>query len=88
MKNLKARSRHQRSSVRKGILRNFAKFTGKYQYQSFFFNKVAGLANNFIKTKTLAQAFSCEFCEISKNNTFYRHLRTTASEKQKRGISY
>ena len=27
----------------KGILRNFAKFTGKHLCQSFFFNKVAGL---------------------------------------------
>ena len=28
-------------SVKKGILRNFAKFTGKYLCQSRFFNKVA-----------------------------------------------
>ena len=37
------RSSHQRSSVRKGILRNFAKFTGKQPWQSLFFNKVGGL---------------------------------------------
>ena len=30
-------------SVRKGVLRNFAKFTGKHLWQSLFFNKVAGL---------------------------------------------
>ena len=29
----------QRCSVRKGVLRNFAKFTGKYLCQSLFFNK-------------------------------------------------
>ena len=28
---------------KKGVLRNFAKFTGKQLWQSFFFNKVAGL---------------------------------------------
>ena len=28
---------------KKGVLRNFAKFTGKYLCQSLFFNKVAGL---------------------------------------------
>ena len=28
---------------RKGVLRNFAKFTGKHLCQSLFFNKVAGL---------------------------------------------
>ena len=32
---------------RKGILRNFAKFTGKHLCQSLFFNKVAGAACNF-----------------------------------------
>ena len=37
------RSSHERYSVRKGVLRNFAKFTGKQLCQSLFFNKVAGL---------------------------------------------
>ena len=39
------RSIHQRCSVKKGILRNFAKFTGKHLCQSLFFNKVAGEAS-------------------------------------------
>ena len=43
----------------KGVLRNFAKFTGKHLCQSLFFNKVAGLWH---------RCFPCEFCEISKNN--------------------
>ena len=34
---------------------------------------------NFIKKETLAQMFSCEFCEISKNIFFTEHLWTTAS---------
>ena len=33
----------------------------------------------FIKKETLAQVFSCEFCEISKNIFFTEHLRATAS---------
>ena len=40
-----------------------------------FFDKVAGLrskAFNFIKKETLAQVFSREFCQISKNTFFYR----------------
>ena len=36
------------------------------------------LETNFIKKETLAQVFSCEFCEISKNNFFTEHLRATA----------
>ena len=31
----------KRCSVRKVVLRNFAKFTGKHLWQSLFFNKVA-----------------------------------------------
>ena len=58
----------QRFSV-KSILRNFAKFTGKRLCQSLFFNK----------KETLAQVFSCDFCEISKNTFFIEHLWTTAS---------
>ena len=45
----------------KGVLRNFAKLTGKHLCQSLFIIK-----------ETLAQMFSCEFCEISKNIFFYR----------------
>ena len=74
-----SKSSHQRCSVEKGVLRNFAKFTGKHLCQSLFFNKVAGAACNFIKQEILAQVFSCEFCEISENTFFTEHLRTTAS---------
>ena len=32
-------------------------------------------ALNFTKKETLAQVFSCEFCEISKNTFFTEHFR-------------
>ena len=64
---------------KKGVLRNLGKFTGKRPCQNFYFNKVAGLACNFIKIETLAQVFSCEFCEISKNTFSTEHLLTAAS---------
>ena len=48
---------------------------------SLFFKKVAGV--KFNKKETLAQVFSCEFCEISKNTHFKEHLYTTASKKMK-----
>ena len=38
-------------------------------------------AINFIKKETLAQVFSCEFCEISKQFFFTEHLQATAFEK-------
>ena len=34
---------------------------------------------NFIKNETLAQVFSCGFCEISENTFFTERVRTTAS---------
>ena len=66
--------------MKKSVFRNFAKFTGKHLCQSLFFNKVVGQACNFIKKETMEQAFSCEFCEISKNTSFTEDLWTTASE--------
>ena len=77
------RSSHQRCSVKKGVLRNFAKFTGKHLCQSLFFNEVPGGACNFIKKEALAQVFSCEFCEISKNAFLTEHVWATASWKIK-----
>ena len=60
---------------KKGVLRNFPKFTGKHLCQILF------SINFFIKKETLAQAFSCEFCEISKSTFFYRTLPVAASGK-------
>ena len=54
----------------KGVFKNFAKFTGKHLCYSLFFNKV-------FKKETLAQVFSCEFCEISKNSLFTEYLWAT-----------
>ena len=76
---VKFRISHQRCSVRKSVLRNFTKFTGKHLCQSLFFNKVTGLACNFIQKETLAQVLFCEFCEISKSAFLTEHVRVTAS---------
>ena len=63
------RSSYQSCSIKKGILENFAKFTGKHLCQSLFFSK----------KETLAYVFCCGFCEISKNTLFTEHLWATAS---------
>ena len=62
----------QRCSMKKGVLTNFTKFTGKHLRQSLFFNY------NFIKKETLAKVFSCEFCETSKNTFFTEYLWVTS----------
>ena len=56
-------------TIWKGVIKTFAKFTGKHLCQSLFFNKVAGLkpkACNFFKKETLAHVFSCKFCKVFK----------------------
>ena len=53
---------------KKGVLRNFTKFKGKHLCQSLF------LSYSFIKKAILAQVFSSEFCEISKNTFYKEHL--------------
>ena len=43
------RNSHQRCSVRKGVLKNFVKFTGKHLCFSLFFNKVAGWKQEIVR---------------------------------------
>ena len=62
-------SSHSELFCQEGVLKNFAKFTGKHLCQRPFFQK-----------EFLAQMFSCEFCKISENTFFTEHLRTTASD--------
>ena len=58
-----SRSSHRRRSIKKGVLKHFAKIPGNTCARvSFFF---------LIKKETLAQVFSCEFYEILKNR-FYK----------------
>ena len=44
---------------KKGVFKNFEKFTGKHLCQSLFFNKVGD---------------SCEFCKFFKNTVFIEDL--------------
>ena len=44
----------------------------------YFLIKMQVEACNFFKKGTLAQLFSCEFCEISKSTFFIEHLQETA----------
>ena len=53
------RSRQRRCSIKEGVLKNFATFTGKHLCQSLFFNKVAGLSTvnfeKFLRTTFLTE---------------------------------
>ena len=54
------RCSHQRFSMKKGVLRNFAKFTKKHLHCGLFFDKVADLRPATLSKETLAQMFSCK----------------------------
>ena len=50
-------SSYRRCSVKKGVFRNFAKFTGKHLCQRLFFNK-------FLKTSLWHRCFSVNFAKL------------------------
>ena len=76
---LSLRSSHQMCFLRKDILRNFAKFTGKHLCQSLFFNKVSGLRRASLLKKRLTllkkrlwhRRFPVNFAKLLRN-LFYR----------------
>ena len=71
----------QRCSIEKGVLRNFAKFTGKHRCSILFFNRPATLLK-----RLWHRCFSCEFCENSKNTFLTEHLWSTAFERDIRTL--
>ena len=64
LESIVVKSSRQRCSVKKGVLRNFAKFTGKHVCQSLFFNKVAGADCNFIKKILWHRCFPVYFAKF------------------------
>ena len=68
------RNSHQRCSIKKGVLKNFIKFTGKHLCQSFFFNKVSGLRTAALLKKMLwHRCFPVNFAKFLRT-PFYRTL--------------
>ena len=70
---------HRRCSVRKGVLKNFAKFTRKHLYQSLFFNEVTGLKSaTLLKKRLWHKCFAVNFAKFPRTpflkNTFGRLL--------------
>ena len=60
---------------KKGVLENFAKFTGKHLYQSLFFNKVADLRPvTFLKKRLRHRCFPVNFANFLRTPIFIEHL--------------
>ena len=58
--------RSRRCSVRKGVLRNFAKLTGKHLFHSLFFNKVADMTLTLLKKRLWHRCFPVNFAKFLK----------------------
>ena len=71
----------QRCSMKKGVLRIFAKFTGKQLCQSLFFNKVAGpRPATLLKKRLWHRCFPVNFTKFLRSSFFTEHLWMTASD--------
>ena len=72
---------HQRCSVKKCVLRNFAEFTEKHLCQSLFFNKVSGLRTaTLLKKRLWHRCFPVNFAKFlrthfSQNTSGRLHLQ-------------
>ena len=70
------RSSHPQVFCKKGVLRNFAKFTGKHLCQRLFFNKVARLRQATLLKKSLwHRYFPMNFANFLRTPFFTEHLR-------------
>ena len=72
----KYRSSHLEMFCRKGVLRNFEKFTEKHLCQSLLFNKVAGLRTvTLLKKRFWYRCFPVNFSKFLKAPSVTEHLR-------------
>ena len=67
------RSSHLKCTVKKGVLRNFVKFTEKHLCKRFFFNKVAGLVwpATLLKESLWYQCFRMNFAKFLRTPFLY-----------------
>ena len=77
-KTLSLKNKSSRPEVlrNEGVLRNFAKFTGKLLCQTLFFNKVAGLMPaTLIRKRLWRKRFPVNFAKFLRTPFLTEHLR-------------
>ena len=68
------RSNHLGVFFKKGVLENFAKFTGNYLCRSVFFNKVTGLKTaSLLNKRPQHRCFPVNFTKFSITRFFIDH---------------
>ena len=84
------KSSHRMCSMKKPVRKNFAIFTGTTCVEVSFGDEVE-IKLQAVRCVTLlkrdsTQMFSCEYYKISNNSCFEEHLRTAASENDKKDV--
>ena len=78
----------RRSSVKRVLLEISQNSQENTCARVSFLIKMQASTCNFIKKETLAQVFSCEYSEISKNNFSYRTPPVAASVESKSDVIF
>ena len=74
-KKIQFRSSRLEVFCKKDVLKNFAKFIGKYLCQSFFFNKVVGLRSaTLLKKRLWHRCFPVNFAKFLRTPFFAEHI--------------
>ena len=60
------RNSHRTCSTKKGVLKNFTKFTGKHLCQSLFFNKILGQSTWTTASVAYQKVLGIEFSKLEK----------------------
>ena len=68
------RSSHQRCSVKKGVLRNFEKSTGKHLCQSLFLVKLHARSATLLKKRLWHRCFHVNFVKFLRTPFLTKHL--------------
>ena len=75
------RSIRQEVSCKRGVLKNFAKFTGKHMCRSCFLNKTAGFRPAILLQKSFRnRCFPLNFVRFLRSPIFYRTPQVAAIE--------
>ena len=78
---------HLRWLLLRGVLKNFAKITGKRLCWSLFFNKVAGLRPTMLlKERLQHRLFPVNFTKFLRKPFFTEHLRCQLQKQSFRGV--
>ena len=70
-----SRSSHRKCSVRKDLLRNFARLTGKHLCQSLFFTEVGLRSATLLKKRLWHKCFPVNFAKFLRTPFLTEHLR-------------